>query len=558
MASYFTKDPDEALDYVIDWTAWLRGDTVTGASWVVTAGLTKADEAFTGQTATVWLSGGVAVTQYAATCTVTTAGGRVGERSITITVRNTTNLVAVASGVPGAPGSAILTQAYVDAADTTLAAAVALKADATALTAETDARLEAVAAKIDTTEARQVASVSAPTIVTLLAGQPDETITGAAWSADSANYKVGDRGAKITGSGTGTVTVIYTPVAPILTTGAASIAAWVYVPSLAGVTSMTVQIFSGANVWSRSATAAALAVGWNLLRWQSTAGTITGWGSVTQVRVQLATTALVSVTVGHLWAECPPKAQLLFIVDRGYRTFVDAGLADLRALGIPVTWALDPALNGTSVGTRAEVVTDADVAAFADAGDSISLHGWDGSVTSTMTADQVRADTLKAVRWLQQRGHAGRMWRAAWVQNSAPQAAAARDYILAGATPSSSAALTCWPPPDRWNIPRVALHGLTSAQVDGYFAQLETTHQLMVVYTHGIHADGLTGGADSTPAQWAYFVAKVSAAVAAGWLEGVTFEDLYGRSGGKFRQVFGQAQAEYVDEKGVLVRRDML
>ena len=35
------KDPDEVLDYRVDWSARLDGDTIASSTWEVLAGLTK-------------------------------------------------------------------------------------------------------------------------------------------------------------------------------------------------------------------------------------------------------------------------------------------------------------------------------------------------------------------------------------------------------------------------------------------------------------------------------------------------------------------------------------
>lgn len=408
----------------------------------------------------------------------------------------------------------------------------------------------------------------APSVVTLLSGQVDETYTGtnSTRTVDTVNHKVGGRALKVTMAGAVTATVILDPPGPtdpLIMPPAAAVGMWVYVPNPALVTSISVELYTTADLatagrWARPVQQANLVAGWNCVRWAASEGLadLSTWGTVYRVRLVVATTGATDVTVGHVWAECPPRAQVLFIEDRGYKTFVTSGaLAQLRALGIPVTWALDPALLGTSVGTKNEVVTENDIAAAARAGDSISLHGWDGAATAAMTADEAATDTLRGLRWLQQRGYPGRMWRAAWVQNQAAQAAAAQPYVLAYATPTNGSAPTAWPFINRWNVPRWALHGRSAATVDAMFAGLARTHGLLVCYTHGVHADG---GFDTTPAEWAYFVSKLTAAVAAGWLEGVTFEDLYGRSGGTFRSVFGQAQAEYLDAAGTLVRRDLL
>ncbi len=54
------KDPDAVLDYSIDWTTWLAGDTLATSVWTVPAGITKDSETNTTSKSTVWLSGGTA------------------------------------------------------------------------------------------------------------------------------------------------------------------------------------------------------------------------------------------------------------------------------------------------------------------------------------------------------------------------------------------------------------------------------------------------------------------------------------------------------------------
>lgn len=84
----FTKDPQSVLDYQIDWSKWLRGDTIASSTWTVRAGITKTDEDFTDTTATIWLSGGTVGMSYLLTNTITTVGGRTDERSIQVIVRD--------------------------------------------------------------------------------------------------------------------------------------------------------------------------------------------------------------------------------------------------------------------------------------------------------------------------------------------------------------------------------------------------------------------------------------------------------------------------------------
>ncbi len=80
------QDPSDNLDYTIDWTDWLGGDTIVTSSWVVTAGLTEGANANTTTSATVWLTGGTAGTSYVATNTIITAAARTANRSFNIDV----------------------------------------------------------------------------------------------------------------------------------------------------------------------------------------------------------------------------------------------------------------------------------------------------------------------------------------------------------------------------------------------------------------------------------------------------------------------------------------
>jgi len=82
----FTKDPNAILDYAVDWSRWLAGDTIAVSAWIAPDGLTKVSETNTATKATVWLSGGTAGQTYTVTNRITTAGGRTEDRSFTIRV----------------------------------------------------------------------------------------------------------------------------------------------------------------------------------------------------------------------------------------------------------------------------------------------------------------------------------------------------------------------------------------------------------------------------------------------------------------------------------------
>ncbi len=78
----YYKDPDAALDYGVDWSAWLGTDTIASAVWTLPAGLTQPrPSSVAGGIATVWLAGGTSGVTYTVTCRVTTAAGRIDDRS---------------------------------------------------------------------------------------------------------------------------------------------------------------------------------------------------------------------------------------------------------------------------------------------------------------------------------------------------------------------------------------------------------------------------------------------------------------------------------------------
>jgi len=96
MKSWPVKDPDDVLDYLIDWygTAESPGpllsdsDTVTASAWTVPAGITKDSDSFTTTTTTIWLSGGTAGETYILTNHITTAGGRQMDQSVKLKVKD--------------------------------------------------------------------------------------------------------------------------------------------------------------------------------------------------------------------------------------------------------------------------------------------------------------------------------------------------------------------------------------------------------------------------------------------------------------------------------------
>jgi len=80
------KDPDELLDYSIDWTARLDGDTLSSVEWLLPSELTEDHKSQSGAVATIWLRGGTLGILHIVTCRVTTAGGRIMDQSALIKI----------------------------------------------------------------------------------------------------------------------------------------------------------------------------------------------------------------------------------------------------------------------------------------------------------------------------------------------------------------------------------------------------------------------------------------------------------------------------------------
>lgn len=84
----FEKDPNEVLDYSVNWTNWLGTDTISTSTWVVPTGITGGTESTTTVLATIWLSGGSTGSRYDLVNRIVTAGGRTADRTLSIDCRD--------------------------------------------------------------------------------------------------------------------------------------------------------------------------------------------------------------------------------------------------------------------------------------------------------------------------------------------------------------------------------------------------------------------------------------------------------------------------------------
>lgn len=78
------KDPNEVLDYVLNWAARLGADTISTSTWTVPANIVQDSASRTDTTTTVWLSSGITGETYALLNRVVTAGGRTMDQTVTL------------------------------------------------------------------------------------------------------------------------------------------------------------------------------------------------------------------------------------------------------------------------------------------------------------------------------------------------------------------------------------------------------------------------------------------------------------------------------------------
>ncbi len=89
------KDPDEVLDYRIDWLGtssdpgplFGSADIISNSLWVVPAGITSETETNDSGSVTIWLSGGTVGTTYEILNRITTADGRVFDQTVKLAIK---------------------------------------------------------------------------------------------------------------------------------------------------------------------------------------------------------------------------------------------------------------------------------------------------------------------------------------------------------------------------------------------------------------------------------------------------------------------------------------
>jgi hypothetical protein len=83
------KDPDEVLDYSIDWSGRLSGDdTISLSVWTVPAGITNEEEDKSGRDDHAVAVGRHRRQTYSFLNRVTTVGGRVMDQTVTLKIKS--------------------------------------------------------------------------------------------------------------------------------------------------------------------------------------------------------------------------------------------------------------------------------------------------------------------------------------------------------------------------------------------------------------------------------------------------------------------------------------
>ena len=89
LLSWPIKDPDEVLDYSINWTARLPDDDkILTSTWTIPTGLTLNAQTIDGFITTVWMSVGVSGVTYKILNTITTQAGRTLQEAVQLVVRS--------------------------------------------------------------------------------------------------------------------------------------------------------------------------------------------------------------------------------------------------------------------------------------------------------------------------------------------------------------------------------------------------------------------------------------------------------------------------------------
>lgn len=295
----------------------------------------------------------------------------------------------------------------------------------------------------------------------------------------------------------------------------------------------------GGGSWTR--TVKELKNGWNFLRYYSQEGDLSNWTNAILFRIVVygITGQPTELTICDLKAIRPDKGKIIMVNDHGYSNYKNIAHTKLKALGVPTTFALNPGRLGVPIPGASSILSQEEIDELAvDPYAEFSYHAWDPTqkASKDMTAEELKIEMAKCTHYLKNNAlYPDYFWRAAFVQNLAPNHDALNEHMESYACYDESSQFDAFPFKSSYGINRKQIHNIPNASVDTFFDILEKTHCLVVFYTHDISDDG---GIHMTNAELDYFVNHVKNGIDNNWLEGTTYARLrhrykpdYGKKG---------------------------
>lgn len=84
------KDPDEVLDYEIDWSARLVSEVINASEWTISGSdnlLLTNTSSYANTATTIWLEGGTLNVTYSLTNRITTSGLRTMDQTVKLKIK---------------------------------------------------------------------------------------------------------------------------------------------------------------------------------------------------------------------------------------------------------------------------------------------------------------------------------------------------------------------------------------------------------------------------------------------------------------------------------------
>ena len=322
--------------------------------------------------------------------------------------------------------------------------------------------------------------------------------------------------------------VRFIPKSTVELTGIQEFIITVYIEDASQLKNITLNIpKEGGGSWERSGTD--LKNGWNRIRLFTNEGNLDNWTQARMFRILLYMQdgAQTRVTISDFKAVRPSKAKLIMVNDHGYSNYKSIAHERFKKLGIPTTFAINPGRLNAPIPGASHILSQEEINELAvDPYAEFSYHAWDPTVkaSANMTVEELKQELAQCKHYLKLNGiYPDFFWRAAFVQNKAPNHDAINDRIEAYAQYNESSQFDAFPFKTTYGINRKQVHNIDNTKMDVYFDTLKKTHCLVVFYTHDISDDG---GIHMTTAELDYFESKLKTGIEEGWLEPTTYAEL--------------------------------